>query len=109
MQKLQNVYIRKWVDYSEKYGIGYLLSNGSIGVFFNDTSKIILDKQGVNFAYMERKKSERQDYVIHKGKLAEYPKEIKQKIFILQHFRSYLEVARKEEDYLQGAKKKSNF
>lgn len=39
----QDVYVKKWVDYSSKYGLGYLLSNGSSGVFFNDCTKIILD------------------------------------------------------------------
>ena len=38
-----------------KYGLGYLLSNGSAGVFFNDSSKIALDKSGNTFEYMERK------------------------------------------------------
>jgi polo-like kinase 1 len=37
------IYVKKWVDYSSKYGLGYLLSNGSSGVFFNDSSKIICD------------------------------------------------------------------
>ena len=37
------VYVKKWVDYSSKYGLGYLLSNGSTGVFFNDNTKIISD------------------------------------------------------------------
>jgi polo-like kinase 1 len=37
------IYVKKWVDYSSKYGLGYLLSNGSTGVFFNDSTKIILD------------------------------------------------------------------
>jgi len=37
------VYVKKWVDYSSKYGLGYLLSNGSSGVFFNDSTKIILE------------------------------------------------------------------
>jgi polo-like kinase 1 len=35
--------VKKWVDYSTKYGLGYLLSNGFSGVFFNDSTKIILD------------------------------------------------------------------
>lgn len=39
----QDIYVKKWVDYSSKYGLGYLLSNGSSGVFFNDCTKIILD------------------------------------------------------------------
>jgi len=40
------IYVKKWVDYSSKYGLGYLLSNGKIGVFFNDSTKIILDSAG---------------------------------------------------------------
>jgi hypothetical protein len=37
------IYVKKWVDYSSKYGLGYLLSNGGTGVFFNDSTKIVLD------------------------------------------------------------------
>jgi len=44
-----NVWVKKWVDYSSKYGLGYLLSNGAMGVFFNDSTKIILDPQGSYF------------------------------------------------------------
>ena len=40
------VWVKKWVDYSSKYGLGYLLSNGATGVFFNDSTKIILDSKG---------------------------------------------------------------
>ena len=29
----------RWVDYSHKYGVGYMLCDGSIGVYFNDASK----------------------------------------------------------------------
>ncbi len=35
------IFVKKWVDYSSKYGLGYLLSNGSTGVFFNDSTKIV--------------------------------------------------------------------
>lgn len=49
------IYVKKWVDYSSKYGLGYLLSNGSTGVFFNDSTKIILDSKSSYFEYMERK------------------------------------------------------
>jgi polo-like kinase 1 len=38
-----DVWVKKWVDYSSKYGLGYILSNGSTGVFFNDSTKIILE------------------------------------------------------------------
>lgn len=35
------VSVKKWIDYSSKYGIGYALSNGTIGVYFNDSTKIL--------------------------------------------------------------------
>lgn len=39
------VSVKKWIDYSSKYGIGYILSNNSYGVFFNDSTKILSEKQ----------------------------------------------------------------
>ena len=55
--------MKKWVDYSSKYGLGYLLSNGSTGVFFNDSTKIVLHAKGTYFEYMERRPSDRQDII----------------------------------------------
>jgi len=48
-------WVKKWVDYSSKYGLGYLLSNSATGVFFNDSTKIIIDPNGHTFYYYERK------------------------------------------------------
>ena len=45
------IWVKKWVDYSTKYGLGYLLSNGATGVFFNDSTKIVLDVKG-RFIFM---------------------------------------------------------
>ena len=67
--------MKKWVDYSSKYGLGYLLNNGSTGVFFNDSSKILLSQDGYNFHYMERKGPDKQD-IVNSYVLSEYPKEI---------------------------------
>ena len=53
------VWVKKWVDYSTKYGLGYYLSNESTGVFFNDSTKIVLDPNGHHFDYMERRQSDR--------------------------------------------------
>lgn len=36
------VWVSKWVDYSDKYGFGFQLIDGSWGVFFNDTTKIVM-------------------------------------------------------------------
>jgi serine/threonine protein kinase len=35
-------WVSTWVDYTSKYGLGYLLTNGNIGVYFNDSTKIVL-------------------------------------------------------------------
>lgn len=36
------IWIKKWIDYSSKYGLGYVTTKGCIGVFFNDFTKIAL-------------------------------------------------------------------
>jgi polo-like kinase 1 len=84
------IWVKKWVDYSSKYGLGYLLSNGFTGVFFNDSSKIILNPQKLSFNYIERRQSDKQE-IISTHTLSEYPKELQKKVTLLHHFRSYLE------------------
>lgn len=88
--KSSEVWVKKWVDYSSKYGLGYLLSNGMTGVFFNDSTKILLDPKGSTFEYMERRPTDKQD-VVTQHTLSDYPKELQKKVTLLQHFRSYLE------------------
>ena len=69
------VWVKKWVDYSTKYGLGYYLSNEATGVFFNDSTKIVLDPNGHHLDYMERRSSDRQDVGVEHT-LTEYPKEL---------------------------------
>jgi len=91
-QNTQNaqIYVKKWVDYSSKYGLGYLLSNNATGVFFNDSTKIILEPKGHHFDYIERKGADKQDVIVGYT-LTDYPKDLHKKVTLLQHFRSYLE------------------
>jgi polo-like kinase 1 len=85
-----DIWVKKWVDYSSKYGLGYLLSNGFTGVFFNDSSKIILNPQGWTFNYIERRQTDKQE-IVSTHSLSDYPKDLQKKVTLLQHFRSYLE------------------
>ena len=48
------IIVEKFIDCSNKYGIGYLLSNGDVGVFFNDGTKMILIKNTYNILYINR-------------------------------------------------------
>ncbi len=41
-----DVHVAKWVDYSSKYGLGYLLSDGTSGVVFNDSTRITMHPNG---------------------------------------------------------------
>jgi len=50
------IIVKKWVDYSSKYGLGYILTNSSSGVYFNDGTKIILKNEN-KFIYSEKSAS----------------------------------------------------
>lgn len=40
------LWVSKWVDYSDKYGLGYQLCDESVGVLFNDSTRLILCSSG---------------------------------------------------------------
>ena len=85
-----DTWVKKWVDYSSKYGLGYLLSNNFSGVFFNDSSKIILNPSTKQFFYIERRTSDKQE-IIYSHTLDDYPKDLQKKVTLLNHFKNYLE------------------
>ncbi|KAL4513162.1 hypothetical protein ABPG72_017847 [Tetrahymena utriculariae] len=60
-----NLWVVQYVDYSSKYGLGYLLSNQSAGV-------------------------KESDEITEKHPLTEYPQELQKKVTLLQHFHHYL-------------------
>jgi polo-like kinase 1 len=80
-----DTWVKKWVDYSSKYGLGYLLSNGFSGVYFNDSSKIILNPNTKDFFYIERKGPERQE-VVNIHNLDNYPKDLQKKSHFIATF-----------------------
>ncbi|KAM3131403.1 Serine/threonine-protein kinase plk1 [Paramecium bursaria] len=86
-----DIYVKKWVDYSSKYGLGYLLTNGCAGVFFNDSTKIIQDPTQNYFEYIE-KSNATQQYEMNSYSMNDYPKELQKKVNLLEHFRGYLDV-----------------
>lgn len=89
-QEGPDLWVIKWVDYSSKYGLGYLLSNGATGVYFNDSSKIVFDPSSNTFDYIERRSSDKQESV-ETHSLILNPPALQKKVTLLQHFRNYLE------------------
>ena len=78
--------VKKWIDYSSKYGIGYALSNGSCGVYFNDSSKMVAFSNDYFFYIQKIDKEE----VIKKYAFGDYPIDLKKKVSLFGHFKGYL-------------------
>uniref|UniRef100_A0AC35TR05 Serine/threonine-protein kinase PLK n=1 Tax=Rhabditophanes sp. KR3021 TaxID=114890 RepID=A0AC35TR05_9BILA len=77
-------FISKWVDYSDKYGLGYQLSDNSVGVLFNDSTKLVLDAAGEQIQYCERDNAE------HYFTMRDYPTSLEKKVTLLKYFRRYM-------------------
>ncbi|KAK9453786.1 kinase-like domain-containing protein [Dipodascopsis uninucleata] len=84
-----NLFISQWVDYSNKYGLGYQLSDGSSGVYFNDSTTIVMASNEKVFDYIintsNRSIVERQRYTVDS-----YPMELSKKLYLVRHFRAYM-------------------
>ncbi|CAH0600364.1 unnamed protein product [Chrysodeixis includens] len=78
------VWVGKWVDYSDKYGFGYQLCDESVGVMFNDTTKLIMLANGLNVHYINRQGQEQ--YMT----MREYPQDLDKKMKLLTYFRRYM-------------------
>mmetsp|Transcript_13549 Transcript_13549/g.29249 ORF Transcript_13549/g.29249 Transcript_13549/m.29249 type:complete len:858 (+) Transcript_13549:507-3080(+) len=108
-----NRWVTRYVDYTSKYGLGFLLNDGSSGVYFNDSTKAVHSATANNFVYVERKKTSaggvREPVSVYT--LTNYPEEtLKKKVTLLQHFRSYLmEQQKRAEDAGEAEPLTSNF
>ena len=87
---MNDIWVKKWIDYSAKYGMGYILTNGNVGIYFNDSTKIIYKPNGLNFIYVERKPSEKVEIITTHLLTEEFQKDLQKKVILLQHFKSYL-------------------
>jgi polo-like kinase 1 len=81
----QPVYwVSKWVDYSDKYGMGYQLCDNSVGVLFNDSTRVVLAPDGENMQYIDRENRE-EFHMLHS-----YPEALSKKVTLLKYFRNYM-------------------
>ncbi|TMW56886.1 hypothetical protein Poli38472_002811 [Pythium oligandrum] len=85
------LWLSQWVDYTSKYGMGYVLSNGSAGVYFNDSTKIISSGDGMTLEYMERvpeATAQPEPFVRYPADM--YDPSLGKKVTLLSHFQTYL-------------------
>lgn len=79
------LFITKWIDYSNKYGLGFQLSDKSVGILFNDHTKI---------SYTHDRRVE---YVTTDDEVTRYQKEedvpaaLQKKLVLLQRFTQYMD------------------
>ncbi|RWS29690.1 serine/threonine-protein kinase PLK1-like protein, partial [Leptotrombidium deliense] len=77
-------WISKWVDYTDRYGIGYQLCDNSIGILFNDVTRISLLADGHNLQYIEKNNTE------HFHTIENHPQNLFKKVTLLKYFRNYM-------------------
>ncbi|TRY64457.1 hypothetical protein DNTS_017140 [Danionella cerebrum] len=77
-------WISKWVDYSDKYGLGYQLCDNSVGILFNDSTRLIMYADGDSLQYIDRNSVE--SYF----SMRTYPSTLGKKITLLKYFRNYM-------------------
>jgi len=42
-----HLWVKQWWDFTSKFGVGYVLSDGSVGVIFNDRSRLVFESPTV--------------------------------------------------------------
>jgi len=82
-----STWISKWVDYSNKYGLGYQLSDGSVGVLFNDSTKMVLSSDQSKIESIERSPA---GHIVTHLTLTDFPTSLTKKVTLLKYFQSYM-------------------
>jgi hypothetical protein len=75
-------FVMRWVDYTGKYGLAYQLSNSLAGMYFNDSTSIILSDG--NFDYL----SSTNETI--SGAIAEHPTSLAKKIKLALRYKGYM-------------------
>ncbi|KAL3203516.1 hypothetical protein MRX96_053214, partial [Rhipicephalus microplus] len=96
-------WLSKWLDYTDKYGLGYQLCDNSVGVVYNDNTKLILLGNGqVSSLSSAMPRIEKcfclyrsvtyvdEDSVEHYHTLQQYPPSLEKKITLLNYFCNYM-------------------
>jgi len=101
-----DTYIAYLQDYIDKYGVGYILNNGSIGFYYNDMTNLIWLKDKKVYEYADFSNKEKYNDIIYIPESSvDQSKEIEKKIKLLVCFKAHCSKLAKQKDLL---KKKSN-
>eukprot|EP00835_Amoeboradix_gromovi_P005974 NODE_627_length_5881_cov_0.181771.p1 type:complete len:644 gc:universal NODE_627_length_5881_cov_0.181771:3778-5709(+) len=85
-------FILKWIDYSNKYGLSYQITDGSVGILFNDLSSILLSPNEQIVNKLEYKMNgDRSSIHIEKYSNNELPDVLLKKYKMCKEFKRYME------------------
>ncbi|GAA5928413.1 hypothetical protein JCM10213_005729 [Rhodosporidiobolus nylandii] len=87
------VFLTSWVDYTHKYGTAYSLTDGTAGVYFNDSTTMVLSPDKQHFDYITSRRSSTNVYVRKNYPLssaAAQGSEIDRKAYLLRYFEDYM-------------------
>lgn len=76
-------WVTKWVDCTDEYGFGYQLCDNSLGVLFNDLTRMVL-LPGDQIHFIDHRN--RESY----HTITAYPKHLKEKVVLIKRFRQYM-------------------
>eukprot|EP00762_Andalucia_godoyi_P008085 ANDGO_02142.mRNA.1 putative serine/threonine-protein kinase CCRP1 len=87
------VWILQWADFSSKYGLAFLMSNGMVGGHFNDSTKMLLRNDATGTVdYFDRKRSTQGAYDEHEQhSLESYPENLRKKVTLIKYFKRHFE------------------
>jgi POLO box duplicated region len=74
----------RWVDYSGKYGLAYQLSNSLAGMYFNDSTSIVLSSDGSQFDYLPGTG----DTI--SGSVSDHPPDLEKKVKLAVRYKGYM-------------------
>ena len=85
-QEEHKIHILAYVDYSKKYGLGYLVNNKQYGVYFNDETLMSTDSENKNIFFIDNPASKQEK--INSYPIDNLPKErdFLKKYMLLQRF-----------------------
>ncbi|GAA5877695.1 hypothetical protein JCM3774_006644 [Rhodotorula dairenensis] len=87
-QQAPRVFITSWVDYTHKYGTAYSLTDGTAGLYFNDSTTMVLSPDKEHFDYISNRKDN--VYTRRHYSLSVKPTELDRKAYLLQYFEDYM-------------------
>jgi len=81
----KRLWITKWVDYSNKYGFGAQLSNGSLVIRFNDATTLAMTSEKKRLQYFD------EDRNLFRFSVNNIPDDLLRKVTLLNYFGNYMD------------------